>query len=167
MFYWPVILTVLAISKLSNKKINYIIGIGSLTLIGLLYFEAYKLIKQNGFKDKYNSSELSCIDHAIAKAGLHNGIAGYWDAKPIQSFSTQALRIAQYTNSLEEYRWETTTELFRDTYDFAIISLNQQGIYKLSPQLIIKINGKPASTVQCGNKLLLIYGRDRLHVKPH
>lgn len=119
----------------------------------------------NGVEKQYYPEEISCIDNALEKENLHNGIAQYWDAKYLQNFSRLNLNVAQHFDNLGEMYWITSKEYFKQSYDFAIISESAAPPYKISPEALTRINGTPKSVKSCGSKLVFMYGKDKMRVR--
>lgn len=111
-------------------------------------------------------AQSACIDRALAVTGARHGIAGYWDAKRIQSLSRRDLTIAQYLSDLTEQRWITSARYFRPTYDFAIITAANGMEYQLPADRLIASSGPPVLTAACGDRTVLVYGRDGLRMTP-
>ncbi|MCB1918862.1 MAG: hypothetical protein KDJ28_02625 [Candidatus Competibacteraceae bacterium] len=164
-FSWPVIIGVVISTYIIKNKFFYLGSAVSIVIITLLSFNALDLIKNNGISKNHYPHEISCIDTYLFQEQLNNGIAQYWDAKYIQAFSKANITLAQHFGNLEEHRWITSKNFFRLTYDFAIISKNADPTYRISAEGLIKINGPPKKTINCGNKQLLIYGKDQMKVQ--
>jgi hypothetical protein len=165
-FSWPVVIVVLFLGHYLGQRFVAVGTALSLLAVVLLSVSSYKLANNNGLSGRFYSSEISCIDDALEKEGLSNGIAQYWDAKYLQQFSRLNLRIAQYLETLEEMKWITSKRYFRERYDFAIISEDAEPTYKVSSDVLLRINGSPKQVVACGNRSLYIYGKDKLRTTP-
>lgn len=161
---WPLIVSMFTASHLLGRR-SYWIGIASCLIpTSLLLVEGMNSYKAKT-KDPFYSEQLACIDKAVAARSLQNGIAQYWDAKYLQSFSRSKLTLAQHAPDLSEVKWITSEKFFQDRYDFAIISKNPNTPGQLPERSIIAINGKPAETLECGNYKIMIYGKDKLRLK--
>jgi hypothetical protein len=164
-FSWPVIVVFIFLSyRLRNRFPNLAIAISLLTLAPMSW-SAYRSIISNGIVKQYYPEVISCIDDVLERENLHNGIAQYWDAKYMQAFSRLNLNIAQYVDNLSEMRWITSKRYFKPFYDFAIISVDATPPYKISSELLTRINGAPKCVKFCGNKIVLIYGKDKMRVR--
>ncbi len=117
------------------------------------------------FYGDYYPEEIQCMDAAFAKYGLDNGVAQYWDARRVAVLAKTQVNIAQLTDKLENYEWNTSQRTFRDSYDFAIIDPAAAPFYRLSEARIKAINGEPRDTVLCGGKKIFVYPKNglRLH----
>lgn len=160
-FFWPVLLAVLALGVALPKKALY----GACAL--LLVFACLQLGKDDSaYQDRRQEIvDAQCVVSKIRELGLTNGVAAYWDAKPIQVFSRGAINIGQYTGGLDEHRWITSERFYRKTYDFAVITENQGDVYKISRSRLVRENGPPQAEFKCGNKTLLSYGPGKLVAK--
>ena len=165
-FSWPVIIVVLFLGHYLGQRFFAVGTVVSVLAVVSLSSSSYKLAHNNGLSGRFYSSEISCIDDALEKEGLSDGIAQYWDAKYLQQFSRLDLSIAQYLETLEEMKWITSKRYFRDSYDFAIISEDAEPTYKISSDALLRINGAPKQVVSCGNRSVYIYGKDKLRTTP-
>ena len=162
---WPVIVVFIFLSyRLRDHFSNLAIAISLLTLLPMSW-SSYHSIMRNGIAKEYYPEEISCIDNALEKENLHNGIAQYWDAKYLQNFSRLNLNVAQHFDNLGEMHWITSEKYFKQTYDFAIISENAAPPYKISSDALTRINGSPKFVKTCGSKLVFVYGKDKMRVK--
>lgn len=163
-FVWPVIVGVVLVGTSAKYRlVQFSALIAALAAVSLVA-GAWSRQRENPLASGYYPDEIACIDRALAAAGLRHGIAGYWDAKHIQAFSRQNITLAQYTERLDEFRWITSGAFFRSSYDFAIISENEPSSEKIPRQILIATAGAPEQEVTCGERTLLIYGRDRLRL---
>lgn len=160
LFYLPIICTALVLTeKIHEKILNKLLIITSLALlIGSSTLDNDTHVKQQ-------RSEAICIADAIDSTSLKHGVATYWDAKLIQAFASNDIRIAQFTGDLQEYRWITNSDWYRPTYDFLIISNDQVNFYKIPIAKITAINGEASKIVNCGEKQLLIFGQNKLRLR--
>lgn len=164
-FTWAVI--VLAFFLYGSLRERFVAGAGVLSLLAVasLSLVSYKLVNTNGFKIKYYPEEIVCIDNALQTAQVDNGIAQYWDAKYLQNFSRLHPNIAQHLDNLSEMPWITSQRYFKPSYDFAIVSEQAAAPFKLSPEVLARINGQPRQVVACGSKSVLVYGKNKLRIK--
>jgi hypothetical protein len=165
-FAWPVVMVVLLVGHHLRKRFfDAATAISTLAVV-VMSARAYQQANDNGLGERLYPDEISCVDDALEKEGLRNGIAQYWDAKYFQQFSRLNLNIAQYLENLEEMKWITSSRYFRSRYDFAIISEDAEPTYKISSETLSKLNGAPKQIVMCGNRSLYIYGKDKLRTRP-
>ena len=113
---------------------------------------------------RFYPPDLACIDQALAGTPLRHGIAQYWDAKRIQALSRHRLTLAQYTGELARMEWITSERFYQPAYDFAVIAEDAPPEFKLPLARLLALNGKPAASVRCGQRTLLLYGQGRLRV---
>jgi hypothetical protein len=161
---WPVIVVFIFLSHRLRDRFFYLAVAISLLTLASISWSSYNFIVSNGIKNKYNPEEISCIDNALEKENLHNGIAQYWDAKYLQNFSRLNLNVAQHFDNLDEMHWITSKKYFKQTYDFAIISESAAPPYKISSDALTRINGAPKLVKSCGSKLVFMYGKDKMRV---
>ncbi|MFM8268806.1 MAG: hypothetical protein ACKN9V_01345 [Pseudomonadota bacterium] len=164
-FFYPVIIVLIYANSLFKSRFAFV----TLAISGLLCIwmgcESLALIRQNGIRNFYYPTDIYCIDKALMKHGARAGVAQYWDAKYIQTFSRTNLLLAQHMGDLSEMRWITTSRYFQPKYDFAIVSKNATQGYVLSETKLIKLNGLPKEEVSCGERTLYVYEPGRLRVK--
>jgi len=161
-FLWPVVSVSLFVRHHLGRRFVVAGTALSLLAVASLTSDSYHLGTSNGVSGRYYPSDIACLDAAIEREGLHNGIAQYWDAKYLQQFSRLDLNIAQYSDDLAETKWITSRRYFRQRYDFAILSTNAESTFDISSGDLTKMNGAPTQIVGCGSRVLYIYGRDRL-----
>ena len=161
-FSWPVIIVILFLGHRLGERFFAVGTVVSALAVVSLSAGSYKLAHDNGLSARFYPTEISCIDEALEKEGLRNGIAQYWDAKYLQQFSRINLNVAQHLENLEEMKWITSKKYFRDSYDFAIVSEDAEPAYKISSEALSRINGSPKRVVSCGNRSVYIYGKDKL-----
>ena len=164
--FWPLILGVMMLVYILKSK--FFCAANILAILCLIYLssQTIELIKKNGLAFNYYPKEIACLDKALTKYPFKHGIAQYWDAKKIQSFSKKNLTLAQHMDNLDEHPWITSELFFRPTYDFAIISSRASLSYQLSQKKLEELNGPPQATIQCGMRSILIYGLNQLQVRP-
>jgi hypothetical protein len=163
-FSWPVVTAGLLIGSRMGVRLIPVAIVVSLLAVASLGADAYDLTRQNGVAGRLYPDDIACIDDALERQSLQNGIAQYWDAKYIQTFSRLDLTMAQYLENLEPMKWITSGRYFRNSYDFAVVSEDAEPAYKISSDLLQRVSGPPARVVSCGNRTLYIYGKDRLRV---
>ena len=165
-FSWPVAIVVLFCGHYLGRRF-FVVGTAfSVVAVVLLSSSSFQIARNNGLSDRFYSNEMACMDDALEREGLTNGIAQYWDAKYLQQFSRLDLSIAQYLENLEEMKWITSNKYFRDSYDFAIIAEDAEPTYKISSEALMSINGSPKQIVSCGNRSVYIYGKNKLRTTP-
>jgi hypothetical protein len=165
-FYWfPVVFSWVLFEKKMNKKVLLVILYAS-SVAAI----ASKILLHLPYKTHHALELVNCIDEHINKYNdshsekIKYGISDYWDAKLVTTFSKSGLLIAQFTPNLVPNIWITTTEIYRDHYDFSIITTNRP-VHVIDRGLLMSINGKPAEEFFCGEYTsVLIYGKNRLSV---
>ena len=168
-FFLPIALCWLPFTSIfKSLAINRIL----MTALFLILFLAMaeKLYFRTPYQYGYYPQQVFCIDSGIKEYNSHRqekieyGISAYWLAKSTAILSKEGIVISQYEENLKRRLWITTSENYRDRYDFAITS-NQGPGYMLDINLIKHINGEPITSFECGNDItVLIYGKDRLRV---
>ncbi|WP_139381608.1 hypothetical protein [Pseudoxanthomonas indica] len=162
MALWPVVATGMLCALRFRRVFVPVASSLSVLLVLSLLWQAGGEARAHGLRLRQYPDDIACIDQALSASNARHGIAEYWDAKQVQNLSRHRLRIAQYFDNLLEMRWITTADYYPTRYDFAIVGQQPDG--KLSPLLtrVEDINGAAPTQVQCGKRLLLIYGRNRL-----
>lgn len=163
-FFWPVVVIGLVLPRIFGKYFRWVGVILSFFFIAPWSIHAYKMSTLKRVSSQYYPDEIACIDHALEKTGLTQGIAPYWQAKPMQNFSRLKLNIAQYYDDVSPQAWITSKNYFKKRYDFAIINTTYPSD-KLPAESVIYLNGLPKETVVCGRNTLLIYGKNQLRVE--
>jgi hypothetical protein len=163
---WPIVAVGLWLAQRYPRGFVPWAAAATSMLLLSLGLQAGQRIGEHGVRLRQYPDDVACIDQALQGQDARHGIAGYWDAKQVQNLSRHRLRIAQYFDDLVEMRWITSADAYADSYDFAIISRNDDG--KASPLLarLLELNGPPASQAVCGKRTLLVYGRNRLRTVP-
>jgi hypothetical protein len=164
---WPVIVVFIFSGIYLERWFFSVATTTSVAAITSLSLSSYALIKTNGLENHYYPAEIACIDDVLEQAEVTNGIAEYWKAKYLQNFSRLDLNIAQYWGNLNEYHWITSNKYFKQAYDFAIVFAKNVNpyVYEISLERLIRLNGPPESVESCGDKVIYIYGKDKLRVK--
>lgn len=165
-FSWPVIIVALWAAHLARQHFQALAMGTSAVLLALAGTGIAALTPEKATGPRtYYPAEIACIDRAVAATRAQHGIAQYWDAKRIRAFSRQPYTLAQYLGNLSEHRWITSSKLFRQRYDFAIIDEGAPAGYKLDKQKLVRINGAPSRVVACGNKTVLLYPKDAMVIR--
>jgi hypothetical protein len=162
-FFWPVVIVPVIVNHRLGRRFVAVGTVLSLLAAVSLIASSQRLASSNGLSARYYPSDIACVDDAVEREGLDNGIAPYWDAKYLQQFSRLNLNIAQYSDDLAETKWITSQRYFRPRYDFAVLPKDAESTFNISPDDLMKINGAPREIVACGSRLLYIYGKDGLH----
>lgn len=162
-FVWPVVITVLVLQHWLGARFFWLGTYASGIFALILLTSALRL--PQAATPGYYPEQLACIDNALGGKSLHKGIAQYWDAKHFQMFSHQSITLAQYVSDLTQHQWITSKRFYNDAYDFAIIAEDGDAQYKLPVDMLAAINGAPTEKVSCGNRTLLIYGPNKLHIQ--
>ena len=161
-FFWPVVIVPVLVNHCLGQRFLAVATVLSVIAAVSLAVSSRTLARSNGLSTRYYPSDIACVDAAVEREGLHNGIAPYWDAKYLQQFSRANLNIAQYSDDLAETKWITSQRYFRPRYDFAVLSKDADSTFNIAPDDLTKINGAPNEVVTCGRRLVYIYGKDRL-----
>lgn len=128
---------------------------------------AYRYVSPAQLRYTFRDAEIDCIDGALEKYGVANGVAQYFDAKPLQLFSrlpVSIAQVAQHPNALLEQRWVNTARHFRPAYDFAVVSDDAKGIYGISAAQLAALNGKPRAVEHCQTHSVHIFGKEGLRI---
>lgn len=164
-FFWPPLVVILIVAGFFKENFYFGGALISVVIASCLCVSASRSLGKKEVSVGYYPEEISCIDGFLAAEGLYYGIAQYWDAKRIQAFSKNEITLAQHLEGLEEMRWITSGQYFRDKYDFAIISNDFGSPYKISVDKLVRVSGEPVRTYHCGSKDVLVFGRSNLRVR--
>ncbi|AZP11736.1 hypothetical protein [Undibacterium parvum] len=163
-FIWPIIIGTIVCAYMLKNKFFYFYCSISIVISVYLCLNALSIARNNEVSDDFYPKDISCLDRAISEENLSNGIAQYWDAKYIQAFSKSGVTLAQYWDDLNEMRWITSKTFFKNNYDFAIVSKDAK-LFKKSIEQINIVIGVPQKTITCGNRDLLIYGKNNFRTR--
>jgi hypothetical protein len=155
-FSWPVIIGGLVIFNTDMIREKVPVIVASVTAL-MLCLNTSTLVDLHGIDRDYYPADIACIDTALPAGRALHGIANYWDAKYIQSFSKRDLTVAQYRDNLTPMKWITTDDYYRSSYDFAVISTTAAPQFLLSRELIMNTYGEPSSSSTCGTRIVLVY----------
>ncbi len=110
---------------------------------------------------------IACIDRVIKAEHMQRGMAGYMDAKTIQTLSKENIIVAQYkTPFLAKDEWETNLHYFAPHYDFAIVDKNYRNGDRVDIDTIKKINGDDIQMVDCDPLRIYYYASRNIHTRP-
>ena len=139
------------------------LALGSIVFISFIWITFQVFVPFTPIKTSYLPMEFRCIYNTLSKYNVHNGIGGFWIAKPLMAFSKNPkLNIAQFVDKIHEMRWLTTSNWFHDSYDFAIITpKNTHASFKKEDLFLINPISK--ASAQCGPYEVIIYGTGKLH----
>ena len=165
LFFWPVIVVMLFAGQYFRRWFVPATAAISLVMMAPLTVGAYELFHAGRLGVDYYPDEIACIDDALERTNARNGLAQYWDARYLQSFSKLKLNVAQYSVRLEPMNFFTSRKYFRQNYDFAISSSNVNNAWKISAEALVRLGGKPALVKQCGSRTVYVYMKDRLHLQ--
>ena len=163
LFFWPVIVVILFLSRHVQRWFVPATVTLSVAMMTPLTVGAYELFRANKLDADYYPREIACIDDILKNTGARNGLAQYWDARYLQTFSKLKLDVAQYSTALDPMPFFTSRAYFRRSYDFAISSghVNRQWIIPVDA--LVRVGGQPAMVKQCGSKTVYVYAKGRLH----
>lgn len=107
----------------------------------------------------YYPSFIKCLDENTARLGVKNGIAQYWQAKPISMLTQASLKVVQVNRDLSPMHWINNLAWYEIEPEFAIIdlSLSAEHDFRLDEALIISRYGEPDVTFQCDHSKVLVY----------
>jgi len=163
---WPLVAGVFALVQLLEARRRHAgaaLGLGlCLVLSSMLAGEAWRVRAQRDSDRYFYPEQVACIDRALAAAGVHTGMAQYWDAKRLQGLSREHLTLGQYTGELGRMEWITSTRFYRPAYDFAIVAEQESAEFRLPIARLAGRDGAAPRAVSCGDRTVLIYGPGRL-----
>jgi hypothetical protein len=164
LFFWPIIVVVLFASQyLKRWFVPITIALSVMTMLQLTV-RSDELLKRNTLTLEYQPSEIACIDEGLKNTNARNGVAQYWDARYLQSFSKLKLSVAQCSKNLDRMYFVTSKKYFRERYDFAISSADINADWKISEKTLIQSGGRPTSIKYCGSKTLYVFKKEQLQL---
>jgi hypothetical protein len=103
------------------------------------------------------------IDDLATREGLHYGVAGYWQARPVTLLSRTGVRVYSVDNSLRPFLWANNREWYSKAFknraikpriDFVILD---DQIAHMTREQAIQVMGEPTSEARFENTRVLIY----------
>jgi len=111
---------------------------------------------------RYSPDWVACVDQAAATRQLGYGLAGYWDARPLNLFSTQGIQVVQVTEGLEPYLWYNNAMDFDlPSAPMFVLTTQSSTLSRPTTQTTIERLGAPEDVFQCGELLGLVYPAER------
>ena len=164
LFFWPIIVVVLFASQcLRRWFVPITIAMSVMTTLQLTV-RSDDLLKRSQPTLEFQPSEIACIDEGLKNTNARNGVAQYWDARYLQSFSKLKLNVAQCSKNLDRMYFVTSKKYFKEKYDFAISSANVNADWKISEKTLIQSGGRPTSIKYCGSKTLYVFKKEQLQL---
>ena len=164
LFFWPVIVVTLFMGRYFQRWFVPAAVTLSVMMMAPLTVGSYELVHASRPGVDYYSSEIACIDNVLKNTNARNGLAQYWDARYLQTFSKLKLNVAQYSKRLDPMNFFTSKKYFRRNYDFAISSGNVNHEWIIPIDALIRVGGQPAMVKQCGSRTVYVFAKDRLHL---
>ena len=164
LFFWPVIVVTLFMGRTFHRGFVPAAVTLSVVMMTPLTVGSYELVHASRLGVDYYSSEIACIDDVLKNTNARNGLAQYWDARYLQTFSKLKLNVAQYSKRLDPMNFFTSKKYFRRSYDFAISSGNVNHDWIIPIDALIRVGGQPAMVKQCGSRTVYVFAKDRLHL---
>lgn len=129
------------------------------TLILLFSINFGLLYQKNGLAFDYEEDKIKCLNSAINSFSLNSGIAEYWDAKKYQFLTGDKVKLAQFNYEGNPYYWITSSSFFDENFTFFLISENSIAPNMINYENLIKANGEPISSRNCGRTHIYIYDK--------
>jgi len=161
-FFWPVIIVILYATDFANRLFVPAAVALSICIMVQLSVGSYHLLESSKLNRAGYSDDLACIDEALKDTDARHGLAQYWDARYLQTFSKLKLTVAQYTVDLEPMDFFTSTRSFRPGYDFAVSSRNVNDAWQIPLDLLVRKGGEPKRIERCGSRTLYVFAKDGL-----
>ena len=162
----PLVSGLFALSWLLGRHFGPVcLGLATVFTV-LLALQAWQVRDTRATAQYFYPEQLACIDRALAAADARHGIAQYWDAKRLQALSRRRLTLAQYVDTLEPMEWITSRRYFTGQYDFAIVAHDGDPRFRLPQARLLAMAGKPAQSVSCGDRTVLLFAPPGLRLAP-
>jgi hypothetical protein len=110
---------------------------------------------------------VACLDEVARQSGLHRGVGDYWDAKVVDYYSREGLRVNAIRPTLEPYSWISNDRWLLDESghpappDFVLVPGEPNRGFRLNggewAGLVEERFGPPARRVSCGRFDVLVY----------
>ncbi len=109
----------------------------------------------------YYPAEIACLDEAIKKYHLHNGLANYWDARPLAVFNKSGARIVAINVDLTPSLLSGTVQYYKKgNFDFIV---SQSSFMSINTDFLMKNLGQSTATFTCpGGYVFLVYSEHQL-----
>lgn len=138
---------------LYQPKLFKILNLGLVvTLLFMLAFKSYEYSRGATLQEQYYPPLVSCIDSFIEKTGAKDGIANFWDSKPVNMLSKNNINIVQVNYDLSPWKAINNITWYKDSYDFALIKNNS-----LDKKKLLFLNGKPTQILKCEDRKIYYY----------
>eukprot|EP01037_Dinobryon_pediforme_P010428 gene10428-10496_t len=151
-FFWPVIVVLLFFTNDVKGWFTPCAVALSIFLMLRLSIDSYHLVQSSQAPVTGYSSDIACIDETLKDTDARHGLAQYWDARYVQTFSKLKISVAQYTVDLQPIDFFTSTKSFRPRYDFAISSRNVNDAWQIPPDALVRKGGEPTLVKRCGSR---------------
>lgn len=109
----------------------------------------------------YYPPEVACLDTQLRSHHVTQGVATYWQARPITEFSRANLTLAQVHSDLSPFPWVNSLESYYVEPQFIVLDMSP-GLnpeFSIDEAAVRQRFGPPADVVDCGNSRALVYGR--------
>lgn len=101
-----------------------------------------------------------CIDEQARRLGVREGIAQYWQARPLTLLSEAGVRAAPVGDRLIPFHWVNSLADFRRSFDFALVDTTTfPPAYRISEPFLRAEFGPPAAVAICDTDRILAYNR--------
>ncbi len=107
----------------------------------------------------------ACLQQAHARGLLHDGLAGYWQARPVEASTDWSLQVDQVTPNGNAYLWGNNRYWYRHARDDPGQPPNTDFIVaaQLDAAAIHKLYGAPATIMPCPGSEVWLYPPGHLH----
>ncbi len=122
---------------------------------------------RNPLANGYYPTYIQCIDEHARQLDLREGIAQFWQARPLTLLGQSNLRVAQVNRDLSPYNWVNSSAEFEIAPQFAVIDLTLPAEHpsRLDESLLVARFGEPDTTFQCEQSRILVYTRAESRLK--
>lgn len=134
--------------------LSFLVFIYIVTNMYLLYYKPVFKIHMN-----YYPPDIRCIDKALRGYGRY-GIAQYWDANVLTSFSKESLQILPVKSDLTPFYWSVNIKKFKNPISFVILDFGYTT--SLNKKIIYAKYGTPKREVSCYTRKILLYPKARI-----
>lgn len=140
-------------------------AIGALACVGLAWGSARR-IREFGVRTEYYPDDIACIDNVLRDTDMRSGVAEFWSARRLQSFTHLGLRLAQLRpGNPNFYGHLMPPQYFVPPFDFAldVTSNAPPFFYRYADGAIQAWFGNPRALAACPYNRVYLYGKGRLY----
>jgi len=118
-------------------------------MVGFMYLCGKFSFAFNPFSSPYPEA-IQCIDQLAKQFSLQEGLAEYWNVRPIRMLTKQHIKMSQLAKDLTFLNFTDNKVFFYENYQFIIVN-------QLPKNKLVTMIGMPKHIVYCGNHEIWLY----------